>query len=213
LNRLITFAFLLILSGCASSSFSVVQPFKGTYKPDEKIGIVQFTTKHAGLSGDVNTAPPGITLVAYIVGEDGGGEDYAKELDNEIFKGIEHNLNQNSSISFSKSPNRELLVADNIAPVSMQAFSVENDLAYMVTIDVNYTSGIGLTKPVALIINWRIFDHFGNKIGEVETIENTEDTFDVFPNSMDTRYREPYLSLVKPSVERFVSYLTKVDNL
>ena len=211
MNKLITFIFALIISGCASTS--VEQPLEVAYQPYEKIGIIQFTTEHAGKFSDVMTMSPIISAISYSVEEDGGGEDYAKELNNEVFLEIENELNQNPFISFSKPLNKELLVPDNTTPVLIKEFAIKNDLAYMLSVNVRYTSGSGFAKPVSLIVTWNIFNHLGEKVGEVETIEVTEETFDHFPNSMDIKYKKPYLSLVKPIVKRFITYFTKVDKL
>jgi hypothetical protein len=211
LNKLIPFIFVLILSGCASTS--VEQPLKVTYQPYEKVGIIQFTTEHAGKFSDAMTMSPIISAISYSVEEEGGGEDYVKELNNEIFIEIENKLNLNPLISFSKSLNKGLLVPDNITPVSINEFAVKNDLSYMLSVNVRYTSGSGFSKPVSLIVTWNIFNHLGEKIGEVETIEVTKETFDHFPNSMDIKYKKTYLSLVEPIVKRFISYFTKVDKI
>ncbi len=205
MNKLLTSILFLLLSGCAATS--IKQPLKIYYQPFEKVGIIQLTTKHDGsFSEAMGGFSPVLSAIASGAEEESGSTKYAKELNINMLNAVESALIIHPDISFSKAFDDSALTKKNITSSDIKNYSTDNNLDYLLSLNIHYTSGSGLAKPLSLIVTWNIFNNLGEKVGVVETTEVTKETFDHFPNSMDIRYKKPYLSLAEPITKRFMSF-------
>ncbi len=198
---------IILISGCASSS--IIKPLQTNYQSSEKIGIVKFAAEHFGKASEGYTMSPIVSAIAYYAEEGDGGEDYLKELDNEVFITIETELGRDNSISYSETSDPSILTQNSIEQSVLAKYASEHDLAYLLSVNVRYSSSSGFSKPLLLTVTWSVFNELGVKIGEIETVEVTKDGYGAFPNTRERRFKEPYLSLVKPIVVQFISFLNK----
>ncbi len=203
---------ILLVSGCKTIPTTV--PSQISYEPSDKVGLVSFSAEFAGKASDskeLSTMSPLVSAIAYETEGEDGGSEYEKELIDRTFETLNTELEKNNLVSFIKTSDANSLIQNRSTPPVLAKYAQGNNLDYLLSTTVRYSVSPGFTKPLSLIVSWSIYDHFGNKVGQVETVADTKIGYGVFPNPSDQNFREPYLSLVGPAVEQFFYYLKHGD--
>ncbi len=200
------------MSGCKTIPTTI--PSQVSYEPSHKVGLVSFSTEFAGKASDskeLATMSLLVSAIAYETEGEDGGLVHEKELIDRTFETLNTELEKNNLVSFIKTSDANSLIQNSSNPPVLAKYAQGHNLDYLLSTTVRYSVSPGFTKPLSLIVSWSIYDHFGYKVGQVETVADTEIGYGVFPNPSDKNFKEPYLSLVKPAVEQFYYYLKHGD--